>query len=86
MTKPVNFICLAPKASNVSLVGDFNEWSPEANPMKRQPDGAWALSVSLSHGHHQYAFSVDGELVLDPQAQGVARNPRNERVSLLSVS
>jgi len=29
---------------------------------------------------------VDGEKQLDPKAQGIARNERNERVSLISVS
>ena len=29
---------------------------------------------------------VDGKLVLDPRAQGIARNEKNEKVSLISVS
>ena len=82
----VNFICVAPQAQLVSLVGDFNKWSPDANPMKRMPDGAWLLMVELAHGHHRYAFWVDGNLTLDPRAQGVTRNDEGERVSLLPVS
>ena len=82
----VNFICVAPQAQSVSLVGDFNKWNPAANPMKRMPDGAWLLMVELAHGHHRYAFLVDGNLTLDPRAQGVTRNDEGERVSLLPVS
>jgi 1,4-alpha-glucan branching enzyme len=84
--RPVNFICLAPQAHSVSLVGDFNNWDPTAHPMQRMPDGAWLLKVEMRHGHHRYAFWVDGALVLDPRAQGVTRNDRGERVSLIAVS
>jgi len=86
MQKPVNFICNAPAAKGVSLVGDFNDWDPTAYPMKQQPDGAWMIQIPLNHGHHHYQFVVDGKPTLDPRAQGVARNEQNEKVSLLAVS
>ena len=86
MAKPVNFICAAPKAKSVSLIGDFNDWNPESHPMKRQPDGAWMVQVPLHHGHHHYLFLIDGVPTLDARAQGTARNERNGKVSLLAVS
>jgi 1,4-alpha-glucan branching enzyme len=86
MSKPVNFVCLAPQARQVHLEGEFNSWSPTAHPMARQPDGAWCVQVALHHGHHQYRFNVDGRRVLDPKASGVARNQEGEKVSLLAVS
>ena len=86
MAKPVNFICHAPEATQVSLVGDFNQWQPDALAMQRQPDGAWMIQVAIHHGHHHYMFLVDGKPTLDPRAQGIARNERNERVSLIAVS
>lgn len=86
MRKPVNFFCHAPQAGQVAVVGDFNEWNPGANPMSRGPDGAWHIQVPLHHGHHRYVFWVDGVATLDPKAQGVSRNEKNERVSLMSVS
>jgi 1,4-alpha-glucan branching enzyme len=84
--RTINFICNAPEARSVSLVGDFNHWNPAAHPMKQMPDRAWLLGVELKHGHHRYAFLVDGELILDPRAQGVARSDKGERVSLVPVS
>ena len=84
--RAMNFICQAPEAQSVSLVGDFNQWTPHAHPMKQMPDGAWLLTVELKHGHHRYAFLVDGVLTLDPRAQGITRNDQNERVSLIPVS
>jgi 1,4-alpha-glucan branching enzyme len=84
--RAVNFICHATQAVSVSLVGDFNHWNPTANPMKHMPDRSWLLTVELKHGHHRYAFLVDGVLTLDPLAQGITRNDKGERVSLLPVS
>jgi 1,4-alpha-glucan branching enzyme len=82
----VNFICNATQAQSVSLVGDFNSWNAYSHPMKQQPDQAWFITVELKHGHHRYAFLVDGVLTLDPRAQGITRNDQNERVSLIPVS
>ena len=86
MSKPVNFIGYFPAAQRVCLAGDFNGWNPETHPMQRQPDGAWLVQVPLPHGHHRYWFLVDGQPVLDARANGVARDDRGERVSLLAVS
>jgi 1,4-alpha-glucan branching enzyme len=84
--RAINFICNAPLAQSVSLVGDFNNWNPAAHPMKQMPDKAWFLGVELKHGHHRYAFLVDGVLTLDPRAQGITRNEQGERVCLVPVS
>jgi len=86
MSKPINFFCAAPEASQVFLAGDFNDWNPSTHPMARQKDGSWYLQVLLNHGHHHYHFLVDGKPALDPRAMGIARNERNERVSLIAVS
>lgn len=84
--KPVHFYCAAPGAKSVSLIGDFNHWNPDTHPMQRQLDGWWYLQVPLPHGHHHYQFWVDGKPVLDPKAMGVARNERDEEVSVIAVS
>ena len=84
--RPTNFLFFAPQAASVSVLGDFNNWSPNAHPMKRQPDGGWTAQIPLVHGHHQYVYLVDGVRTLDPRAQGTGRDPNNERVSLIAVS
>jgi 1,4-alpha-glucan branching enzyme len=86
MAKPINFVCLAPDAHKVFLLGDFNDWDPSSHPMKKQPDGAWQAQVPLTHGHHHYRFLVDGKPILDPRAQGVARDHTGQKVSLMAVS
>jgi 1,4-alpha-glucan branching enzyme len=82
----VSFFCDAPGASNVCLVGDFNRWDTAATPMLRTPDGRWMAGLELPHGHHRYLFVADGKPTLDPNATGIVRNERNERVSLIAVS
>ena len=65
----VRFVFVAPYASRVSLVGDFNKWNPSAMPMRRSSDGrAWLLDVPLPPGRHVYSFIVDGDLTPDPAA------------------
>ena len=86
MAKPVNFLCIAPEAQEVYVIGDFNEWNSDAHAMNRQFDGSWSTQIDLHHGHHRYQFLIDGKPSLDPCANGVVRNEQNERVSLIAVS
>jgi 1,4-alpha-glucan branching enzyme len=86
MAKPINFLCIAPDAQEVSVIGDFNEWNGESHAMNRHFDGSWSTQIDLHHGHHRYQFLIDGKPSLDPSANGVVRNEQNERVSLIAVS
>jgi len=64
----VKFVFVAPTASRVSLVGDFNSWDAEATPMART-GGTWSVTVPLRAGRHVYSFVVDGTAWLpDPSA------------------
>jgi hypothetical protein len=64
----VKFVFVAPSATNVALVGDFNGWNPDSTPMKRT-GGTWTVTVPLRTGRHLYSFVVDGTQWLpDPSA------------------
>lgn len=86
MAMLVNFVCVAPQAKAVYITGDFNDWHPTSHPLSRQDAGAWQLDLPLDHGHRCYRFLVDGKPMLDPKAQGIARNHQGEKVSLVAVS
>lgn len=61
-------------AKSVSVVGDFNDWNPEANPMKALKTGGFSTTVELEKGK-EYAFRylVDGtNWVNEPKADKVA--------------
>ena len=81
-----DFFCHAPEAQQVSVIGDFNSWNPNANRMIRQPDGQWLASLELRHGYHRYAFLVDGKRVLDQNAAGSTKDSDNQPVSLVAIS
>jgi hypothetical protein len=67
--QPVQFMLVAPSATRVALVGEFNDWDPAATPMVRASGGAWHVALPLARGRHVYAFVVDGtSWVTDPQA------------------
>lgn len=68
--RTVRFVLIAPQASKVSVVGDFNSWDARATPMTSQgSDGTWAVYVPLEPGLHTYSFVVDGShFVPDPSA------------------
>ena len=64
----VKFVFVAPTASRVSLVGDFNSWDAEATPMART-GGTWSVTVPLRAGRHVYSFVVNGtDWLPDPSA------------------
>ncbi|WP_205503955.1 DUF4961 domain-containing protein [Rufibacter psychrotolerans] len=63
----------APHKQNVYVVGDFNNWSVGATPMKRTPDGTryWVQLDNLTPGQeYAYQYLVDETLrVGDPYTQ-----------------
>lgn len=67
---PVQFVFDAPNAVSVSVVGDFNDWSPSAAPMQRLPGaGIWTVTLPVRPGRHVYSFVVDGSRwTADPRA------------------
>ncbi|MFK7971293.1 MAG: isoamylase early set domain-containing protein [Bacteroidia bacterium] len=49
-------------AKNVSVVGEFNNWNPEANPMKALKTGGFSTTVELEKGkEYQFRYLLDGE-------------------------
>ncbi len=58
----VQFVLVAPQASTVAVVGDFNDWDPSRTPLRAEAaGGVWSVNVPLRSGAHQYAFVVDGK-------------------------
>ena len=66
----MKFVLVAPHASKVTLVGDFNRWDVDATPMERTPTGGtWSVALPISEGRHVYAFVIDGkQWMADPSA------------------
>ena len=79
----VEFRHKAPKAKSVELVGDFNAWKPGLIKMTRG-GGAWTVTIPVLEGRHKYLFLVDGEPVIDAQAD-TTDGPQGRRVSVRNI-
>lgn len=57
----VRFVLVAPTATRMALVGDFNGWDRGATPMLAvaESTGTWEATVALRPGSHRYAFVQD---------------------------
>ncbi len=78
-TRNIRFTFRDSRPAKVELVGNFNNWTPEA--MTKGDNFVWDVSVPLKPGEYTYNFLVDGKPSRDPN------NPRTapEGRSLLVV-
>lgn len=81
----VNFLVWAPNAKNVSVVGSFNDWDPNRNPMfKHYPSGLWETFIpNVGEGAlYKYRVESDGESVehSDPVGFYAEQPPRTASV------
>jgi 1,4-alpha-glucan branching enzyme len=53
-----SFRVWAPNATGVSVVGEFNDWSGEAHPLKREQNGLWAVVVKGAVPGEQYQYEI----------------------------
>jgi 1,4-alpha-glucan branching enzyme len=50
-TKKIRFSLKAVDAEKVSLVGEFNNWNPDADPMQKDENETWTKTKMLSPGN-----------------------------------
>lgn len=49
-------------AQTAGLCGEFNQWDPEKNPMKRRKDGSFSTTISLKPGNsYRFRYILDGK-------------------------
>ena len=53
------------QASEVHLVGDFNDWSMFGTPLMKTKDG-WECKIELPKGTYLYKYIIDGMWTADP--------------------
>jgi hypothetical protein len=75
----------APQAKQVNVSGNFNNWSPDATPMKNTGVEEWVVRLMLKSGQYEYRFVVDGRWIEDPQASQHVTNPYGDLNSVLIV-
>ena len=77
----VIFTLRMPAATEVYLVGDFNQWNPTVEPMNRAGD-QFEIALFLVAGEYRYQFVVDGKPIADPDNPA----PPGERGSPLRLT
>ncbi len=85
--REIEIVFVAPEASTVSLVGEFNAWNPARHTMTRRgKDGTWRATLRLPPGAYEYGFIIDGQRwTPDPQAEGYVADGFGGRNSVLYV-
>jgi len=82
----VVFVTLYPRAQNVQIAGDFNNWQPVGTPMQRVGDsGVWQAKLKLPNGMYRYRLVVDGQWQQDPYNERSEMNPYGDYNSVLEV-
>jgi chromosome partitioning protein len=82
----VVFVTLYPRASNVQIAGDFNNWQPEKNLMEKVGEtGVWQSKIKLPAGKYRYRLVVDGQWQQDPYNGNIEPNPFGGFNSVLEV-
>jgi len=81
----VDFCVYAPNANYVSVMGDFNAYDKDANPMKRDDEGNWSVTVKNAVEGQTYKYfivSQDGRefLKADPYARYSEVKPNSASV------
>ena len=63
----VIFRIYAPQASAVTIEGDWNTQGRSiGDPLQKDADGVWSITVDLEPDFYIYTFTVDGVRTLDP--------------------
>ena len=73
----VQFVLVAPSASKVAVVGDFNGWDATHSLFQahHRGGGVWSVTAAVPVGHHRYSFVIDDSLwMADPTAPRVMDN------------
>lgn len=71
----VEFRFFRPHARSVCLAGDFNGWRWNEMWMSHQPDGYWAIGLTLRPGVYKFRYCADGECFTDYAAFGIEMGP-----------
>lgn len=84
--KRVRFTVRLPKADEVAITGDFNQWDPVGIPLHRGGGEEWAVALELAPGAYEYRLRVDGRWSDDPDAVRRVPNPFGSENGILIVS
>src|ERR1044071_10458668 len=69
------FALYAPGKQSIHLIGDFNDWQRDADPLNVTEGGLWWIAKQLEPGQYHYKFVVDGSVdIADPYARRLSED------------
>jgi 1,4-alpha-glucan branching enzyme len=83
--KQVSFVVRLPDAQEVSVTGDFTNWSEDGIALAKGSNGDWQTNLRLSPGEYQYRLRVDGAWCDHCEAQKRVPNPFGSENCVLSI-
>lgn len=79
--KGVAFRVWAPMADAVSVIGDFNDWQDDSNPLTRDEHGTWSGIIASARNGQEYLYAIrrgkDRFTRIDPRALKVTNSVGN---------
>lgn len=79
------FLCRAPGAHRVQIIGDFTKWIPQEMNTPGGESGFWTKTLSVPAGAYKYRFIIDGEWTHDVNNPDTQPNPYGGKDSVLNV-
>lgn len=72
---------------NAAIVGEFNSWSAQENPMKKLKNGSFSVTLSLQAGNsYQFRYLLDDDTwTNDEEADSYVPNKYGEDNSVVTV-
>lgn len=83
--RKIAFTFHAPEAKEVYLTGEFNYWSTNSLPMRKDKDGIWKTEIKLPPGHYEYKYFADRAWVEDIPGEEVIPNPFGTQNFVVSI-
>ncbi len=81
----VEFRLYRPEARMIAIAGDFNNWNPENDILRRGKRGIWHLTKELPPGKYRYQYIVDGEWTFDLHNKNSGSSDTGELCSVVTV-
>lgn len=73
------------QAQKASVVGTFNDWKKDANPMTKEGD-IWKCSLKLKPGKYEYQFVInDTDWIVDPKSDNNVKNKYQGENSVIEI-
>jgi 1,4-alpha-glucan branching enzyme len=76
------------EARSVSVVGSFNDWDPDANPLRKQKNRVWRTTVELQPGKvYEFRYLLNGETWFsDDDGDGSVTNEFGSQNSIVETT